>query len=452
MIGPALYWSLDLLGGNAVSPKLERLMEDQYADRTRILERQSEALARTVRHAVDTVPFYGRLFAEHGIRATAIQTVTDLAKVPLLTKRQLADHFDEHLSSTWRAKKLVRRRTGGTTGVPVNVAVNRHGNGWEVASYWRGNAWAGYRAGVPVTKIFGGSLGLVSTKRKHSLKRALLHELHLPVFELTRQRAQEFARSIERHGTRVLIGYGSALVRFGEYLKEAGIQLHVPVILPKAERVDAPTRSALEAYFSGTVFDAYGSGEVTGVAHECQHHRGMHVSEEVYVFEVLDDAQRPAPSGNVVITTLRNDAMPLLRYANDDLATVDRSDCPCGRQLLRVVDLVGRRNDELVRPDGSLVSPVFAPHLFQKIAEIRRGQIVQSEPEHLLVRLVLREGSDPAQVADRVRAAVQAAVGISRVDFEFPAEILGSGEQKFRAQLCLLPRQEWGAAAGARPR
>jgi len=439
MIGASVYWTLDRVAGNTVAPKLRALTRGQFLDRAKILEFQSEALAQVVRHAAGTVPFYGRLFADHGIRATSIRSLDDLRRLPILTKKDLADHFEDHLSVPARRKRLVRRRTGGTTGIPVNVVVDRHGNGWELASYWRGCGWAGYRPGVPVAKIFGGSLGLVSTKRRHVLKRHLLRELHLPVFELTRSRAREFARRIEAHGAQVLIGYASALVRLGEYLNEEGVTLRVPIVLPKAERVDAGTRAALEHHFCGRVFDAYGSGEVTGVAHECDRHAGMHVSEDVYIVEVLDDALRnPVPSGRMVVTTLRNSAMPLLRYANDDLATVDAAPCACGRHFLRLVDLLGRRNDELIRSDGSRVAPVFAPHLFQKIPEIRRGQIVQPEIDRLVVRLTLQLGADRESVAERVRAAVRSTLGAVHVDFEFLPDILGSGDQKFRAQVCLL--------------
>ena len=439
MIGTSIYWALDRVAGNTVAPKLRTLLGNQFLDRRRILELQSDGLAQMVQHAAHTVPFYGRLFAEHGIRASNIRSLDDLQKLPILTKKDLADHFEDHVALPARRQRLVRRRTGGTTGIPVNVVVDRHGNGWEVASYWRGCSWAGYRPGVPVAKIFGGSLGLVSTKKRHVLKRHLLRELHLPVFELTRERARDFARRIEQHRTQVLIGYASALVRLGEYLQAEEIALRVPIVLPKAERVDAATRAALESHFSGRVFDAYGSGEVTGVAHECERHSGMHVSEDVYIVEVLDDALKtPAVSGRVVVTTLRNTAMPLLRYLNDDLATVDASPCPCGRHFLRFLELLGRKNDELIRSDGSRVSPVFAPHLFQKIPEIRRGQIVQPELTRLVVRLSLRPGSNEQDIAEQVRSAVHYALGAIRIDFEFPPDILGSGDQKFRAQVCLL--------------
>jgi len=439
MIGTSVYWALDRVAGNRVVPKLRQLTRGQFLDRPRILDMQSEALTQVVHHAASTVPFYRRLFAEHGIQPSSIRSLDDLRKLPILTKKDLADHFEDHVSLQARGKRLVRRRTGGTTGIPVNVVVDRDGNGWEVASYWRGCGWAGYRPGIPVTKIFGGSLGLVSTKRRHVLKRHLLRELHLPVFELTRDRAPEFATRIEEHRTQVLIGYASALVRLGEYLQEAGCTLRVPIILPKAERVDASTRATLEGHFRGRVFDAYGSGEVTGVAHECERHAGMHVSEDVYIVEVLDDElKNPAPTGRVVVTTLRNSAMPLLRYANDDLATVDASPCACGRHFLRLIDLLGRRNDELIRQDGSRVSPVFAPHLFQKLPEVRRGQIVQPEISRLVVKLVLHPSADPEDVAERVRSAVRSTLGPVNIDFEFPADLVGSGDQKFRAQVCLL--------------
>ena len=140
--------------------------------------------------------------------------------------------------------------------------------------------------------------------------------------------------------------------------------------------------------------DAYSAQEVGYMALQCPGHAHYHVQSEALLVEVVDDAGRPCgpgETGQVVVTTLHNFAMPLIRYANGDYAEVG-GPCPCGRGLPVLRRILGRSRNLLTLPDGRRFFPSFPAELFTAVADVRQFQLVQHGPAELEVRLVVPGG------------------------------------------------------------
>src|SRR5207245_1302977 len=153
----------------------------------------------------------------------------------------------------------------------------------------------------------------------------------------------------------------------------------------------------------------YGSREFMLIGSECECHEGLHLTAENLLVEVLDDDGRPTPEnkeGNVVITDLYNYGMPFIRYANGDRAVAGWGTCSCGRGLPLLRKVVGRRLDMLQTPDGRLVPGEFFPHLLKDYPAVRRFQVMQTQPDRIQLRVVLKESWDEAS-----RRAVEGVVG-----------------------------------------
>ena len=131
--------------------------------------------------------------------------------------------------------------------------------------------------------------------------------------------------------------------------------LDIPVIKVMGSRVTPNQRGVIEKWFGGKFWDDYGSAEFGSMACECDQHDGLHVFEDMFVVEVVDDAGQPVPdgvSGWILVTDLMNHAMPLIRYCIGDVGFIDSTPCDCGRTSPRLT-VQGRAHDVLVSGSGT---------------------------------------------------------------------------------------------------
>jgi phenylacetate-CoA ligase len=187
-----------------------------------------------------------------------------------------------------------------------------------------------------------------------------------------------------------------------------------------AERVLPRDRADLVEAFGPAVFETYGCREVMMIGSECAAHQGLHVSMENLIVEIViaeDGVERLAregESGEVVITDLHNLAMPFIRYANGDIATVgEYRRCACGRTLPRIQSIQGRVSETLRDANGSAVGGVALSFLFQHVsAAVRRFQAVQHRDRSVTIKLMLEEPLAPAMLDEIRRTAACLLTGV----------------------------------------
>jgi phenylacetate-CoA ligase len=191
----------------------------------------------------------------------------------------------------------------------------------------------------------------------------------------------------------VIVAYTNPLYAFARSLQERRLKPFSPrSIIAAAEKLHDFQRELIEKVFQAPVFETYGSREFTFIAGECDQHKGLHLSMENLLVEVVDDAGQPTPAGeegNVVITDLTNYGMPFIRYANGDRAVAGAAACSCGRGLPLLTKVVGRRLDMLQTPDGRKIPGEFFPHLLKDFPAVRRFQVVQRRADQVELRVVL---------------------------------------------------------------
>jgi phenylacetate-CoA ligase len=239
-------------------------------------------------------------------------------------------------------------------------------------------------------------------------------------FGMSEARIPGYLEQLNHCRPQSIVAYTNPLYYFASRLEEQGLVPFSPKsIIVGAEKLHSFQRETIERVFRAPVFETYGSREFMLIGAECAEHRGLHVSTENLLVEILDDEGRPTPEGeegNVVITDLTNYGMPFVRYANGDRAIAGSETCRCGRGLPLLKEVVGRRLDMLVTPDGRQIPGEFFPHLMKDFAAIRRFQIVQQDAQSIQVRLIVS-----GQWTDSCRRALEqqilAVVG-SSVDLE----------------------------------
>ena len=177
------------------------------------------------------------------------------------------------------------------------------------------------------------------------------------------------------------------------------------------EALSPAVRSLCTDVFGSPIADIYSAEEVGYIALQCEQRQGYHLMAENLIVEVLDSSGNtcgPGATGRVVITTLHNFAMPLIRYEIGDYAQVG-TPCPCGRTLPTLERITGRERNMLIRSDGDLVWPSFPAELWLAASPIRQFQLRQQRRDLVVVRYVApREltGRECADLSSRLTASL----------------------------------------------
>lgn len=400
-------------------------------------------LERLLAHCWDEVPYYRRRWTELGLEPGDIRSETDYARLPQLGKAEIRANFADLHARAWSGR-LSYKTTGGSTGEPLKFGYTRESYERRIAAMWRGYGWAGARMGRRTLYLWGAPLG--SPLRAHAIKDRLYHAAFnrrmLNAFLMSEERMLEYVREIDDFRPEIIVGYVGPLVRTAEAILASGHRVHRPqAILGAAEALHANQRELLERAFGCPVFNTYGCREFMLIAAECERREGLHTTADHLVVEL--DGLRATPdgtrTGDVVITDLHNFGMPLLRYANGDMAAPAEGPCACGRglPLLRRID--GRKLDTLRTPAGHLLPGEYIVYAFLHIEGVKRYQVVQRELDVLDITLVPGEGFGEHVLA-RIRTEIADAVGASiAIRFHLVDEIAASPSGKFRVAICELP-------------
>lgn len=408
------------LRGRPTFEHLATLERTQWWPAEELARFQGEALSRLIAHAYAQVPFYRARLDERGLRPEDFKTAADIARLPVLDREVAADAGEALVA---RSPGLeIRKMTGGTTGAPLRFGYDRGSEYWRQAVKLRGWGWGGYRVGERMFYYWGPATHQTppwKTRAKIALDRFARRETYV---DCTNRGPDELDRAVEalrRARPRIIVGYAQALV---DLARRAGPRFNDAAVLACAERLGPEDRATIRASF-GPVFDTYGCREFMLIGAECEEHNGLHLSSENLIVEVLvreGDSVRPAEpgeQGEVVITDLHNYGMPLIRYANGDLAIAEApAPCACGRGLPRLRSVAGRVADRLRDAQGRPVCGILFSRVFtysEPLARaVRRWQAVQRATGEVTLRLELRAPLDEAAERDLSRSLEQYLPGV----------------------------------------
>jgi phenylacetate-CoA ligase len=425
---------------------LKQYNRDQWLDPEQVLALQWKRLKDLLEHCYREVPYYRQCWRELGVTPGDIHSLDDYARLPVLTKDDIRNHFEELKAESWR-DRLFYKATGGSTGDPLRFGYTRESNDRRTAVMWRGYEWAGARMGRRTLFLWGGAVG--NPRRMHQLKDRIYNAVFarhiLDSFRMTEANLVEYADAIDRHRPQIIVAYVGPLVRLAQWLIATGRKPHRPhAILGAAEALHDFQREIIEQAFGCPAYNTYGCREFMLVAAECEQRNGLHINADHLVVELDRVREKPSStrSGKVVITDLFNYGMPLLRYVNGDMATLSDRVCACGRGLPMLEQVEGRVLDAIRTPDGRILPGEFFPHMLKDVPGVVRFQVVQERLDHLDLSIVRGEGFDP-DALQYIRAEVAKVLG-DRVTLEchFVDTIALTASGKMRVTVSRLPPAE----------
>lgn len=422
------------------SPRLDYLREmeyTQYFDTTRLRELQLVRLQETIRYAYEEVPLYRKRFDEYGIRPEDVKDFGDLARLPLLTKRDLRKHPEGFIADSMMAQRhLTPFKTGGSTGKAVTVYYDFESLERGVGSGLRGFKWAGWNLGEPMGRIWGNPP--IARTIKERLRNLFIEpQIWLDTMRIDKESVNGFVKEWKSVKPTMLHGHAHSIYIFAEYCRKLGMDdIRPKGIISTSMMLIPAERRVIEDVFCCAVTDYYGSEEVGLIASECERHNGMHINMENNLIEIVDGAGQPVVPGQegaIVITNLINKAMPLIRYKIEDVGVISGMTCPCGRGLTILEEIRGRSADFLVRRDGSLVAGVsLVERTLTAFPGIDQMQIVQEDADNITLNIV--QGAGYSSATERqLREEFTGVFGSSiNLIFNYVASIAPEKNGKFR--------------------
>jgi phenylacetate-CoA ligase len=408
----------------------ETLHRTQWLSRGELDELQAWRLQRLVWHAYAHVPYYRRIFVDHGLHPREITSVEDLSRLPMLSKADVgANLYMDMFADTHRKSEMHRIATSGSTGQPFVTYVDRQQLEIRFASTLRSHEWTGWRIGDKQARLWHQTLGMSPSQVvRERLDAAMLRRTFIPAFELTDQGLGDLGRRLEHIRPALIDGYAESLNFLALYLQRGGrLNFRPKAVLSSAQMLTAETRRQIEEGLGARVFDKYGAREFSGIAYQCDRSQDHHVLDESYIVEVLKEGRPALPGelGEVVITDLNNYSVPLIRYRIGDLAVaVDNSEvCACRRGLSRLGEIQGRTQALVHCADGRWLPGTFFAHFFKEYAHlVKFFQVVQTERGVVTLRIV--KGLHwTASEWHRLMGHLREYVGVSEVLVEYVEEI-----------------------------
>jgi phenylacetate-CoA ligase len=417
---------------------LLQMEASQWLDTEAIRAAQWRKLGALVRHAHAHVPFYRERFERAGLRPELIRDWPDLERLPILTKEDLRTHRDR-LMARDRRYATTAYYSSGSTGPSAVVLVDRHAAAYRHAAVFRTYRWMGSNIGAGVLQFWGTQLDPLR-RAKERLRDLVMHRATVSTHRLDDAHFRRAYRTLTRLKPSILYGFASALHEFARFLQSSGLPLDragVKGVLATGEPLLPHQRACLEQVFSCRAFVQYGAEEFGPIAYECPEGSLHVVAENVHV-EQEPGSERDG-RGGLLITSLNNHVMPLIRYRLGDVGILSADTCVCGRGLPILKEISGRSVDFIRTPDGKLLHGInfdYLPKHF--LEEIRQFQIVQTTADTLQVNVVRDAGFRDDTLARFERQMRGIVGGELKIGFELWSEIPRSRSGKAQFVQTLL--------------
>lgn len=358
------------------------LERTQWASPARLRDLQNERLRRLISHAYQQSTFYRRRMNAAGLAPRRIRTVDDLEPLPVLTRDDVREHFQEIKADNAERFRPQQGTTSGTTGAHLEFLRDHDTMGIGSAVLWRFWRWHGARFHdrfAQITSLVNAEATGAQAVRSLGSRRLTLRlrSLDPDNLDVAIEHLARFQPDVLRCGSTTLLTY---LARF--LLRQQTRQIRPRLVAAGGERVFPDQRQIVEEAFGVPLVEGYGNWEYVVFAGECERGR-LHFAPEMGYVEILKGGQRlpPGEVGEIVVTSLWNRSFPFIRYAIGDVGRIDGEPCPCGRCLPTWRIIGGRQKDLLATPDGYLHltgSFLGTPRWRQKIRGIRFYQETRS--------------------------------------------------------------------------
>jgi len=380
----------------------KELIKNQTLPPDELLELNWEKRKNIVTFAYKNVPFYRKYYKESGFHPEDLKYPVVFSQVPTLKREHIRNFNSDLICNNSDSKNMKCSTTGGTTGMPVKVYLDRRVShaplGWRMLNWWGlspsdhiGIIW---RRVDPAFRQFIDKLIWWPTK-----------QLILNASEMTHQNLNSFVTKFNRIKPPILHGYVGAIHHLANFIEEQNMFMNPPqAVWVTCSPLSKAHRKYLEKVYRAPVYDQYGSCEIYWLSSQCSVRKGHHIFYDCRHIEFADDQGKTVPDGkvgNILVTDLENRVFPIIRYEIGDLGRAMTKRCECG-VTLPLMDAVQGKSVDLVKfPDGTCISDMNV--IFDDFPELVKGfQVIQKSDYSIQINYIPDAESDKLQHAFKI--------------------------------------------------
>jgi phenylacetate-CoA ligase len=322
------------------------------------------------------------------------KTFLIINRLSLLTKEILRNHFDK--LHRFRDKTYYRNTSGGSTGEPVVFYQDKEYLDWANATKRLFNELAGRKLGDPMVKLWGLLPDILGSGQgfKGYLRQQVSGIIILNAYRMTEEDMYRYVKKINKIKPRLILAYTNSIEELARFIQSHHLSVYSPPAIMTAAGVLYPeVKAKVEKVFHTTVFNCYGSREVSNMACSCEKDEGLHLIPAVHYLEIVDDEGKqvkPGIPGNIIVTLLTNYTMPLVRYKIDDRGILSEKACSCGRGFPLLKKVEGRIRSVFRNKQGDLIDGGIFIRLFYFRENIKQFQVIQESLEQITINIVLK--------------------------------------------------------------
>jgi phenylacetate-CoA ligase len=376
---------------------LYQLQQSQWWSTEDIQNQQFQQLNELMTHVFKTVPYYQQSLRDAGFNDHEVFTPLNWSHVPILTPSSLTKYAGQITSNAIPSEhgKIARKKTSGSSGNQVSVL------GTEVSAlFWyaftlRDHLWHKRDVSGKLVAIRSGRFAkdpdAVHENPGWGIASNLVFKPGSSTLFYNLTPIERQAELLTKHNPDYLLAYPGVILRLANYFQKHKMKLpNIKQVLTFGEPTTAEIQTNCNATWDVSCKDAYSTEEIGYIALQCPETDNYHIQSESLLVEVINDegnACKTGETGRVILTTLHNYAMPLIRYEIGDYAEVGEP-CPCGRGLPTLKRILGRKRNRATLPDGRRLWPQLSSNIWSGINEIDCIQIKQKTLNHLEIGVV----------------------------------------------------------------
>ena len=386
-------------------------------DRAEMERNQLELLRATVSRAYRDVPFYRRKFEQLNLVPDDVLSLEDISKLPFTTKEDLRDGYPYEMFAV-PLREIVRIHSSSSTSAkPIVVGYTRN----DLKHWAEETARVINAAGVTKDDVvqIAFDYGLLTGGFGMHYGAERLGASVIPVSSGSTERQVQIMQDFR---STVLVSTPSFALYLSEVMARMGVSaagLHLRVGLFGGEPMTEKLRSEIETRLGIVATDNYGISAVMGpgIAGECELRNGLHINEDHFLAEVIDpqtlEVLREGQEGELVITTLTKEGLPMIRYRTRDVTTITRDKCKCGRTTARMAS-VRKRTDDMLIVRGVNVHPREIEALLFDLEHVQPHYQIVVDREAGMEQLTLRVELSPGMISDQMQRLVDLEETIKR--------------------------------------
>jgi phenylacetate-CoA ligase len=431
-----LYFSIFQLRGVPVGRYYKQFLKDVQSGIP--VETSNNLLIRLLSHCNHSVPYYAKI-----IQSLGDYYLKDpeeyLKHFPVLTKDDIRNNFDDLKAVDLSKRHWFHNTSGGSTGDPVRFIQDRYYSARSGGIGLLFSKLIGREVGEYEVRLWGSVRDL---KRNSDGWRAQLinvvnNRTLVNSVLLTRDRILEIIHLLNTKKPKILVSYVEPLYEIAKYIERENIPV-IPqnAIMTAAGKLYPFMRDKIERVFQCRVYDNYGSREVGGIACEYPGSKGLWVAPWGNFVEIVDEQGNRLPDGNegnILITSLSNFAMPLIRYRIEDRGILLPQQSNSIRDYGQVLqEVTGRTIDIFITKNETLFNPGYLMANLYYRDWIKRYQIIQKSYSHVVYKIVTTDNESPTNELEEIISVTKSAMGEDcQVDFDFVDDIQLSKSGKY---------------------